>query len=170
MKKQLVITACIVGMVMVGCAKKVPVYDEARKPITEQEIQKYQTNKNFTLYTVGGGALSFGASFFLGTLIKRGLDGSTGDAALWATTGTGTLIGTILFAGHGKNRDRNQAIEAIKEKRKKDAAKKLTEEKLRQQKLEDELKALETIRQQQEAEKKRLLEELEKRKNKPNNN
>lgn len=170
MNKHLGIAVCIVSLLVGGCAKRVPVYDEARKPITEQEIQKYQNNKNFVLYTIGGGALSFGASFFLGTLIDRALDDSDGDLVLWATTGAGTLIGTVLFANLGKNRDRRQAIELVKEKRKEEAANKLTDEKLKQQKIEQELKSLETIRQQQEAEKKRLLEEIEKRKNKPNDN
>jgi hypothetical protein len=170
MKRQLGIAACIFGIVVVGCAKKVPVYDEARKPITEGEIQKHQNNKNFVLYTLGGGALSFGASFFLGTVIDRGLGDSNGDLALWATTGTGTVIGTVLFASQGKNRDRKQAIEVIKQRRKIEAANKLTNEKLKRQKIEEELKALETIRQQQEAEKKRILDEIKKRKSKPDKN
>ncbi|MFQ5824031.1 MAG: hypothetical protein ACE5JB_08255 [bacterium] len=170
MKIQLGIAACIIGIVVVGCAKRVPVYDEARRPITEHEIQQHQSNKNFVLYTLGGGAVSFGVSFFLGTLIERSVNDSNDDLALWSTTGAGTLIGTILFAKHGKNRDRNQAIEIIKEERRKEAAKELTNKKRKRQKLEEDLKALEKIRQQQEVEKKRLLEKIKKSKDKPDEN
>lgn len=170
MKSKLGITSCILGIFLVGCAKRIPVYDEARKPITEVEIREHQTNKNFVLYSLAGGTLSFGASFFLGTLIDRSVDDSDNDVALWVTTGAGTLMGTFVFAKQGKNRDRNIAIEMIKEERKKEAAQKLTKEKTKRQKIEEEINTLEKLRQQQEAEKKRLLEEIKKRKNKPEEN
>lgn len=161
---------CILGIFLVGCAKRIAVYDEARNPITEPEIQQHQTNNNFILYTFGGGALSFGASFFLGTIIERSINDSENNVALWATTGAGTLIGTLVFAKQGKIRDRNQAIEIIKEKRKIKAVKKLRKVLTKQQKVEEEKKALERIRQQQNAEKKKLLDDIKKRKDNPDRN
>lgn len=157
------------GMFLMGCAKRVPVYDEANTPITEREIRYYQKNNNFVLYMLGGSALSFGASFFIGTLVDRGLDDSD-DVALWATTGAGTLIGTLIFAHQGRKRDRNQAIEFIKEKRKREASEKLTQEKTKQQKIEEQIKALEMLKQQQEVERKKLLEKIKKKKDKPDQN
>jgi hypothetical protein len=169
MHGKLWIVTGLLGTFLMGCAKKVPVYDEANNPITEREIRYYQNNNNFVLYTLGGGALSFGASFFIGTLVDRAMDNSD-NVALWATTGAGTLIGTLVFANQGKKRDRNQAIEYIKDKRKRKAAEKLTQERARQQKIEEEISALEKLKQQQEAERKKLLEEVKKKKGKPDQN
>lgn len=94
------------------------VYDGAGKIIPESEIQEYKQNKNFLIYTLGGAGLSFGTSFFLGSLIHRGMDDdANGRKVMWATTAVGTTVGTFLFAKSGKRRDRTVAIESIREQR-----------------------------------------------------
>ncbi len=94
------------------------VYDGAGKIIPESEIQEYKQNKNFLIYTLGGAGLSFGTSFFIGSLIHRGMDDdANGRKVMWATTAVGTTVGTFLFAKSGKRRDRTVAIESIREQR-----------------------------------------------------
>lgn len=94
------------------------VYDGAGKIIPESEIQEYKQNTNFLIYTLGGAGLSFGTSFFLGSLIHRGMDDdANGRKVMWATTAAGTTVGTFLFAKSGKRRDRTVAIESIREQR-----------------------------------------------------
>lgn len=154
----------LLGTMVIGCAKRVPIYDESGKPISEREIQRHQGSSNFWLYTLGGGALSFGTGFFIGTLVERGSSDSNNDTALWATTTAGTVIGGALFAWQGKKRDRSHAIEVVKEQRKKSTQKELATEKARQDKIESEIRALKALKEKQEAEKRRLLEEIKKKK------
>ncbi|NIR51809.1 hypothetical protein GWO43_24850 [candidate division KSB1 bacterium] len=167
MKSQLLFAAFVLGLFSAGCVKRIPAYDEARKPISEREISHHKSNKNLLFYTLGGGSLSFGTGFFIGTLVDRGLDDDRNDAALWGTAAAGAVIGSVIFARQGSIKDRNQAIETIKEIRKEKAAKRLTEIKSRRKKMEKERKSLEEIRKQQEAERERLKEKIEKKKKDP---
>ncbi|RMD91558.1 MAG: hypothetical protein D6813_07445 [Calditrichaeota bacterium] len=161
---------CVMGFIFTNCAKRIPVYDDTGIQITEQEINHYKKNKNFVLYSIGGGALSFGASFFLGTLIERGVsDNSDNTSALWITTAAGTGLGTVLFAAWGKQRDRNQAIELVKEMREIKLEKKLAQEKKRRERLEAEKKALEAERERLEKERAKLIEKIKKKKHSPEN-
>jgi hypothetical protein len=164
------IAACMIGLFFVACVKRVPAYDEAGELITEREIAANQTNKNFTFYTLAGGALSFGVSFFAGTLVTRALDKPQNSPELWATVGAGTIVGTTLFATHGKKRDRSQAIEAVREERKERAVQHLTSEKAKQEQVAKQIRDLEELRAKQEAEKAKLAEELKKKKDKKGKN
>lgn len=93
-------------------------YDGMGNIISEWEIQAHKNNKNLLLYTIGGAGLSFGASFFIGSLIHRGMDNSANrNTILWGTSAAGTTIGTLLFARTGANRDRHLAVEEIREAR-----------------------------------------------------
>jgi hypothetical protein len=145
-----------------GCAKRIPVYDEAGVPISEQEIQREKKSTNLALYAIGGGALSFGLSFFLGSLASRASDDD--KAILWGSTAAGATIGTVIFAKLGANRDRLMAIERIKDRRQKRASEELESERQRRARIEAEKRALEAERIRQEEERRRLLKELEKRK------
>jgi len=147
-----------------GCVKRVPVYDEGGRKITEEEIQRHRGHKNFWLYTLGGGAMSFGVSFFLGSLIDRSA-GDHNSGALWATTGVGTALGTTLFAVSGGRRDRNAAIEAVKDERKARAAEELKAQQSKQSKIQSELEKEREALEKQEQERQRLMQELEKKKN-----
>ncbi len=93
------------------------VNDGVGRIISEWEIQEQKDNKNLLLYTIGGAGLSFGVSFFIGSLIHRSLDNdSINDSQiLWGTTAAGTAVGALLFAKTGNNRDRYVAIEKIRE-------------------------------------------------------
>jgi hypothetical protein len=145
-----------------GCASRLPMVDEVGKPVTKEEIKQRRTQKNFWLYTVGGGALSFGASFFAGALIDRG--GSSDDhTKLWIITGAGTALGTALFAHNGSVRDFNTALEAVKDSRKETANQGIVDEQKRQEQIAAEKKKLEDERNKQEAERQRLMEEIRKK-------
>lgn len=133
------------------------VFDGQGQIISEWEIKEHQKNKNFILYTIGGAGLSFGASFFIGSLIHRSVDNTeTGNKFLWGTTALGTTGLTYLFAKTGKKRDRLFTIDQIREqrfqstreqfelqKKKRDAIKQqLEKEKAEQAKQQEELKKL----------------------------
>jgi len=92
--------------------QKEPVYDEFGKGISEPEIAAVKTNKNKIIYGFGGGILSFGASFFLGSLF-----GESGNTVAIAT-GVGGVLGTYLFINAGASKDRKDAINKIRDIRK----------------------------------------------------
>ena len=100
---------CTLTLGYSACASRVAMVDDRGQAVTQQEVAAKKTNKNFWLYTFGGGALSFGASFFLGSMVERNAE-SENRTALWAITGVGTVVGTALFAHTGRVRDFNQAV------------------------------------------------------------
>ena len=162
MAKSFIIGLCVYALLVNGCASRLPMVDEAGKPVTKAEIEQRRSNKNFWLFTIGGGALSFGASFFAGALVDR--NASDDDhKALWIVTGVGTVIGTALFAHSGRVRDFNLAVEEVKETRKEGAGQLIVEEQKRQKKLASEKKKLEDERKKQEAERERLMQEISKK-------
>lgn len=93
--------------------RKQPVLDDFGNGISEQEIQHAQTKRNTLIYGIGGGALSLGASFFLGSMIANASE--RGGAGLAATAGGGTVLGTALFLHAGKNKDRQTAIRKVRD-------------------------------------------------------
>jgi hypothetical protein len=143
-----------------GCASRLPMVDEVGKPVSKEEVKQRRAQKNFWLYTIGGGALSFGASFFAGALIDRN---SNDHTMLWVITGAGTALGTALFAHNGSVRDFNTAVEAVKDSRKETANQGIVEEQKRQEQIAAEKKKLEEERNKQEAERQRLMEEIRKK-------
>ncbi len=161
MAKSFFIGFCISAFLFTGCASRLPMMDEAGKPLTKEEVRQKRTSKNFWLFTVGGGALSFGASFFAGAIIDR--DANSDHTKLWAITGAGTVIGTALFAHNGSARDYNLAVEAVKDSRKESASSDITQEQEKQKQLADEKQKLEEERKKQEAERERLMEEIRKK-------
>jgi hypothetical protein len=170
MTKSFFIGVCILSLLTTGCASRLSMIDEMGKPVAKEEIEQRRSNKNFVLFAIGGGALSFGASFFVGSLVDRSSD-SENHAALWTITGTGTILGTALFAHNGRVRDFNVAVETVKDSRKETASQRISEEQKRQAQLAEEKKKLEGERQKQEAEREKLLQEIRKKqqneKNKP---
>jgi hypothetical protein len=162
MAKLFFIGFCIAVLLSTGCASRLPMMDEVGKPITQEEIKQKRTNKNLWLYTIGGGALSFGVSFFAGALIDRNV-GDDDHTALRIITGAGTVLGTALFAHNGSVRDFNLAVEAVKDSRKEMANQGIQEEQKRQEQLGEEKKKLDEVRKKQETERERLLEEIRKK-------
>jgi hypothetical protein len=162
MAKLFFIGFCISALLYTGCASRLPMVDEMGKPVAKTEIDQKRSTKNFWLFTIGGGALSFGASFFAGSLVDRS-GNSDNHTALWIVTGTGTLLGTALFAHTGSVRDFNLALEAVKESRKEMVNQRIVEEQKRQEELATEKRRLEEERQHQEAERQKLLDEIRKK-------
>lgn len=150
---------------LTGCASKALLRDEAGHPISEAEVKAKKKNNNLILFAVGGTALSFGASFFIGSLLDRGNDDES-RTALWITTGVGTVAGLVYFVHTGSTRDFNYAVEAVKEERKQEVAQKLAREEQKQSKLKREKQRLLEERKRQEAERKKLMEELKKKQKK----
>jgi small nuclear ribonucleoprotein (snRNP)-like protein len=96
-----------------GIRRKSPVRDDFGQGISEEEIHSVKTSRNTAVYGIGGGLLSFGASFFAGSLLGHASE--SGGTVLVATAASGTLIGTVLFVRTGRNQDRKTAIEEIRE-------------------------------------------------------
>ncbi len=139
--------------------RKTPVYDYYGRGISEEEISSVQTNNNMVIYGIGGGALSFGASFFLGSLAAQ--DSASGGTVLPASTFAGGGLGTFLFIRAGKAKDRKVAIETIRNKRR---STEITTDKEDNAKPEDLKKRLEEEKKKQEElrkEREQLLRELE---------
>ncbi len=95
--------------------RKPPVMDDFGNGISEDEIESARTNKNTLIYGIGGGALSLGFSFFAGSLATQ--DSSGNGSILGATTLIGGGLGTYLFIRAGKAKDRQEAIDAIRDER-----------------------------------------------------
>ena len=145
----------------VGIVKARPQeYDEAGRLIPESQIDSVKSSKNLVLYTIGGTALSFGASFYLGNFLKRHVS-SGQDAVMWGTTGLGTAVGMVAFANAGARRDRLLAVEKIKDYRKKLAEQKLQQEESRKERLRKELERLKKEKAEKEKELERLKKALE---------
>ncbi len=143
------------------------VYDGQGEIISEWEIQEKKKNRNLFYYTLGGAGLSFGASFFIGSLIHRGLDDEdVGRTAMWSTTGVGTALGTFLFARAGKKRDRIATIEQIRDERFKLAKSKVNSERTKRQQVQEELSKIKAERDKKNEEIRRLQEKIEEQKKK----
>ena len=142
------------------------VYDANGKIIPNQEIQQRQKNKNLIYYSLGGAGLSFGASFFVGSLIHRSIDDSTTDgrAALWTTTAIGTTVGALFFAKKGKNKDRFLAIEDIREERYNIAKKRVQKEQNKRKNVKNKLEKEKAEQKRQQEEIQKLKEKLKKQK------
>lgn len=138
--------------------------------ISEWEIQQRQRSKNFYIYMAGGAALSFGTSFFIGSLINRSMDDEEqGEKAMWVTTGIGSAVGTFLFSRAGRQRDRSIAIEQIREQRFRMAKERYEKEQSKRKQVRTELEKEKQERARQEAEIQRLKEQIQKSKKEPNN-
>lgn len=167
MNKHLAVFTCILFVLgLNNCASRALLKDEAGKPITKAEVDAEKNHQNLFLFALGGGALSFGASFFIGSMADRKY-GETDNTALWAVTGIGTAAGLVYFAYQGNIRDYNVAVEKVKEKRRKEAAARLSQEKQRRRRIELEKQRLLKERQRQEAEKQKIIESLKKKQEKP---
>lgn len=101
---------------ILSLSRKTPVYDDFGKGISEEEIRLHLSKRNTTIYGIGGGLLSFGISFFMGSLVGQSVD--QGSRIFAMTTVGGTGLGTWIFVHAGKKKDRNEAIQAIRIQRK----------------------------------------------------
>ncbi len=143
------------------------VYDGIGEIVSEWEIEENQKNKNFILYSIGGAGLSFGASFFIGSLIHRNLDDTENSGKiLWGTTALGTAAGTYLFARTGKKRDRYTAIDQIREQRFQAARNQFEDQKKKRNSIQEELEKEKAVREKQERELRLLKEKVKNKKKK----
>lgn len=140
-----------------------PWYDANGSLISEKEIAKAKTNKNFWLYTISGAALSAGASFFTSSMIARASDDESNAPLVTTGTVAGTVVGGFLFSRLGISKDREDAIESIRLVRSSDNLNKLDNEKAKQEKIQQEIDRLKNEREAQDSELEKLRKELEKK-------
>jgi hypothetical protein len=138
--------------------KRIPsYYDDFGNAISENDIARVRTNRNATIFGFGGGLLSFGTSFFIGSLIAQNTQ--DGGPALLATTAAGGILGTLFFIQAGRQLDRKEAALKIQNQRKStqiDRSQKQSLDEIRKE-VDDEKKKQEELRRQRE----KLLRELE---------
>jgi hypothetical protein len=125
------------------------VYDLDANPISSAEIEKYKNNKNTWGYALGGAVIGGAAGLVVGLPFWYA---DVGNIPPYFTAGAGAVVGSILFAIRGQDKDKEEAIHKIRYLRK--AEKNLEDE------LEQEKQQLQKI----EEEKQKLKEELEKKK------
>ena len=143
------------------------VYDGSGDIISEWEIKENRENKNLLLYTIGGAGLSFGASFFIGSLLHRNSDDiDEGNRLMWGTAALGTVTGTYLFAKAGRRRDRLVSIEKIREQRFRLAKEKYNSQKKKSDLIRIELEKEKAEQAKQQEELQRLKEQAQKAKKK----
>lgn len=87
-----------------------PVLDAYGQIITETEIKSVKQNKNLKSYSISGGLISLGLSFFTSAMISRQQDEDKRDAVIYGGTAAGTVVGTSIFAILGARKDRQDAI------------------------------------------------------------
>ena len=161
-KKTVVAGLCIGSFIFASCAPRMAMVDDRGKPISAKEMGAYKSNKNFWVYTLGGGALSFGISFFAGSMLHRA-SSSEDRTALWAVTGAGTAAGMIYFAHLGKVQDHNKAVEMVKGMREAEVNEQIAVEKKKQGNIGSEQRKLQEERKRQEREKEELLKRIKKK-------
>ena len=137
-----------------------PVYDASGKIISEKEIARVKTNKRFWTYTLSGGLVSAGASFFLSSMIARSSSDDIDAPVTIAGTAAGTLVGGYLFSRWGKQKDREEAIDNIRLSRGSENLSGIEAEREKQEQLEKQLQRIKEERQQQEDEIKKLKEKI----------
>jgi hypothetical protein len=125
------------------------VYDLDANPISTAEIEKYKNNKNTWGYALGGAVIGGAAGLVVGLPFWYA---DVGNVPPYFTAGAGAVVGSILFAIRGQDKDREEAVQKIRYVRK--AEKNLEEE------VEQEKQQLQKI----EEEKQKLREELKKKK------
>ncbi|MDZ7337153.1 MAG: hypothetical protein ONB30_01290 [candidate division KSB1 bacterium] len=147
---------------IIALKRKPGAYDEAGLPISEREIAAVKGHRQLLLHALGGTALSFGISFYTGSMLQRGLQEDPTDNTLRiAVTSVGTAIGALFFAHKGDNRDRQLAIQQIRRERAIAAEQELEAERRRKAQVEAELERLRREQETQEREIEALRKQLE---------
>ena len=135
-----------------------PALDLSGHVISEREIAKRMQKKNRLLYALSGGALSLGASFFVSSLISRGVDGNAQDAVIYGGTAGGTVLGGFLFYRLGAQKDCQEAINELRI-RGGDTLEDLQKQRERRKRIQKELEEARKERERQQRE----IEELKKK-------
>ena len=59
-------------------------------------------------YAISGGIISLGVSYFASSMASRNLDEDKRDTVIYGGTAAGTVLGTLIFAKIGANKDRKR--------------------------------------------------------------
>ncbi len=116
-----------------------PVYDLSGHVIPELQIKAARHRKNMLLFSISGGLLSMGTSFFLSSMVSRSQGDDDHDAVIYGGTAAGTILGTFWFSRIGLAKDRKEAIKTIREERYQES---VLEEQERKEQLEKEINRL----------------------------
>ena len=139
------------------------VLDEKGNLVSQKEILGMKNNKSATIYTLSGGALSFGGSLLISSLASRASDNEF-NMANPISIGGG-ILGPILFNRIGNKRDFEMAIDRVKESRKQVAEQQIKEERGRLDKIQQQIKTEKAAKAKLEEERKKLEAALKKKKN-----
>ena len=117
-------------------------YDNFGYPISEAEITKFKTSHSTWGYAIGGAVIGGVTGLIVGLPFWYA---EIGTISPYFTAGAGAVVGSIYFAIKGQEKDRNVAIEKIRNTREVngDLDKQLEDEKKRLKKIEIEKKQLE---------------------------
>lgn len=140
---------------------KPSVYDDKGEIITEKEIAHVKNHTQLFLYIVGGTALSFGASFFIGSMVQRSLDDDTDATPRILISSIGTAVGGTAFAFLGNRKDRTHAIEKIRDLRARLTEDSIAGEQVKRGEINALLEQLKKERQMQDAEIEALKKKIE---------
>jgi len=151
---------------IINIKQKPGVYDEGHKIIPESEIKRNVLSTNKWLFTLGGGALSFGISFFLTANILHHSSENAEGTALWAPTAGATLLGSVFFGIQGHKLDRKGAVEYIKEQRKVAAIQEMNSAKKKRQQVEKQIEEVKADREKQNKEINDILKQINRKKKK----
>ncbi len=138
-----------------------PYYDAKQALISEKEIEAVKTNKKFWTYTISGGLVSAGASFFLSSMIAKSSSDDIEDPIILSGTAAGTVLGAWLFSRVGSKKDKLDAVDSIRLARAGKSLNGVEEEIEKQKRVQMELEKLKKEREDQEAEIEKLRKKVE---------
>ncbi len=131
-----------------------PVLDGSGEAISESEIASVQQSSNATLFALSGAAISGLTSFFAASMASRPLEEDSRDPVVYGGTALGTLLGTYWFYQIGQSKDREMAIETIREERRQQYEEEIFQEEKRKNQIQSQIKQLRQQIQESEEESK----------------
>jgi hypothetical protein len=118
------------------------VLDGSGEAISESEIASVQQSTNTKLFAISGAAISGLTSFFAASMASRPLEEDSRDPVVYGGTAVGTLLGTYWFYQRGQDKDRDAAIETMREERRQQYEEEIFQEEKRKNQIESEIKRL----------------------------
>ncbi len=119
-----------------------PVRDSRGRIISEKEIASRTGSKNKWTFAISGGVLSMGSAFFLSSMATRVGDQENRDAIVIGGTAGGTALGAFLFSRIGARKDRQIAIETVRDERRGDTEEEILQEREKTESLQQQIEEL----------------------------
>ncbi len=139
------------------------IFDEKGSLIPQQEINDLKNGKNSLIYTISGGAFSFGGSLLISSFALRSSD--TEFKIVNPISIAGGILGVVLFNRIGNHRDYEMAVDRAKENRKLLVEQQLKIEQNKIKKIQEQIRIEQDAKAKLEEERKKLENKLKKKKN-----